>query len=273
MFDSLDSSSWASVLSPAQPLGNGALLRLKLARSPLANPVSGLFFMARCGIHSQADRFQNWNIYAPRPLFALSCLPFSDTSGESEWSVFLPRLDDPGYQWLLQRAAQDKLLLYGPYGNAFSLPQNHLRRALLVVADAVRMPLLMDWIHHFLDRGGRVTLILLGDNEQNNLLHTLPIQVEMQRHRSLESAGLSEAIRWADLLLAAVDSPNLYRLSHLIYTTRFRSSDEFAYAFVEADYLCGYGACLACTVPTATGGVTRACLHGPILPLSSLVST
>ena len=52
--------------------------------------------------------------------------------------------------------------------------------------------------------------------------------------------------------------------------TRLRVEPDFAYLLVQADLLCGSGACLACVVPTAGGGLTRTCVHGPVFDLTRL---
>lgn len=126
-------------------------------------------------------------------------------------------------------------------------------------------------------------------------VHTLPAD-HFEPGREFASGSqnridTTEIFRWADLIVMAVDASRLHSLAYELYTRRFQPQrpkrkprrtsnspstttagvESSLFAFVEADYLCGYGACLACTVPTAGGGVTRACIHGPILPLSRLV--
>lgn len=135
---------------------------------------------------------------------------------------------------------------------------------------------------------------LLSAAAAHALIQTLPIQIEVRQYnlppsdasaltQLSEDETFTELIRWADLRLLAVEPSRLAPLSFLIRQKRFQAirapkrstiepAETYDFAFVDASYLCGYGACLACTVPTAGGGVTRACLHGPIFPLDTLVS-
>ena len=66
-------------------------------------------------------------------------------------------------------------------------------------------------------------------------------------------------------------SINLDDLAEIIRNRRFRLEENYAHMLVRADLACGYGACLACVVPTANGGVTRACVHGPVIDLTRLI--
>jgi len=62
----------------------------------------------------------------------------------------------------------------------------------------------------------------------------------------------------------------LARVAGLVRERRFRLEEGFAQALVEADLVCGVGACLSCVVPLSSGGLTRACTHGPVLDLVRL---
>jgi len=75
--------------------------------------------------------------------------------------------------------------------------------------------------------------------------------------------------------------PTYQHLAYEIQQRRYRLEAGFAQVLVDADLMCGVGACLACVVPTAGGGFTRACVHGrftracvhgPVLDLTRLAS-
>lgn len=276
---------WATVSAPSQSAADRKTLTLHLPTPAPKNTVSGLFYLARCGIEDPADRFSDWNTYAPVALNAIACVARPDGS---EWTFLLPEAHKPGARWLATRDAHDKILLLGPYGNRLDLPLDASRRNLLVITDSARFLPLLSTVHAVLDQGGRVTMLGLATGDDpglaalQTLTQLLPLQVEVQRAGLApeDQDSLTAALRWADAALIAVAARHMYTLAYRIRMARFQdpapprnphqTDTEFAYVLTQADMLCGYGACLACTVPTASGGVTRACLHGPIFPLSRL---
>ena len=52
---------------------------------------------------------------------------------------------------------------------------------------------------------------------------------------------------------------------------KHRLSSEYDYANLDAGGLRGAGACMACVVQRSDGSLTRACVHGPVFPLSDLL--
>ena len=84
------------------------------------------------------------------------------------------------------------------------------------------------------------------------------------------SPSLADTLAWADLLCVASPTLQPELLAQSIRTARFRLEEGFAQILVDADLVCGVGACLACVVPTAGGGLTRACVHGPVIDLVKL---
>jgi dihydroorotate dehydrogenase electron transfer subunit len=172
--------------------------------------------------------------------------------------------------WLASRIANTRINLLGPWGQAYALAAH--TRTLLVLCDTARLPLTLPIIQSMLDQGGRVTLLIRGAAEVvTPLLPLIPIAVEV-RNLAVENwlANLGDGVRWADQLCAALPMGDYAPLAHALRTLRFKSDEAFASVFVTSDLICGTGACLACVVPTHDGSYTRACVHGPVMPLTAL---
>ena len=151
-------------------------------------------------------------------------------------------------------------------------------RNLLLIADAPRVMKIVGLADQILDRGGRVTLILLeesSDRIRSSLLAQLPIAAEL--HFLSDAAEWDEEmetmIRWADQLGAALPDHRLPDLARTVRHSRIRQEDGFALIYPDSDLVCGSGACLACVVPSAGGGLTRTCVHGPMLDLRRLAAS
>jgi NAD(P)H-flavin reductase len=272
---------WATVTSPPRPYADRTQLTVSMNHNAQSGLPTGLFFLARAGILHPSTRLDKWEIYLPCALPAIACQTTTSDDRmqpKTEWTLLLPPQSDPRHAWFAARQVGENILIFGPYGNRLNLNVSQSRQNLLVIARDDRLALVLEAIHQFLDQSGHVTVMLLAKEPEqplvHALVHALPLQVEVQHHQSLEPSGqFINTVRWADRILIVVENQELEALAYTIQRARFQTAhDELAYAYVIADYLCGYGACLACTVPTASGGITRACVHGPIFPLSALVA-
>jgi hypothetical protein len=126
-----------------------------------------------------------------------------------------------------------------------------------------------------LDRGGQVSLVLLeeqpGEADVAALRPRLPLSLELRTVATAAWVGdIASDLRWADQLCAALPTPRLPPLAEAIRQARLRLESGFAFTLVDADLACGYGACLACSVPLANGSLTRSCIHGPVFDLIEL---
>jgi hypothetical protein len=239
---------------------------------------AGRYFLARCGAQSWEERLTQWSIYVRRPLYAGEVRRLDDE--QAAWTLSATAgltdapigLTDVGIAWLSRRLPGERINLIGPLGTGF--PQPDPSQNTLLAVDLRHLPIMQPLIEAALDRRGRVTLIVRADDDvAPDALHKgLPIAVELRLARTLdELAGhLQETLLWADRLCAALPDLDSAKLADLIRQTRLRVEPEFAYVLVQADLLCGSGACLACVVPTAGGGLTRACVHGPVFDLTRL---
>ncbi len=251
--------------------------RLRVLVPPgLADPrheMAGRYVLARCATESGVRRGEDWGVYLRRPLFLSGRVEWTD---EEEWTFFVPRCDDPGYVWLAQLTDGAMLNLLGPFGNGFQIHEQS--RNLLLVADLRRqegeLPRLMPLIEPMLNRGGRVTLVARAERSLSAaLLDTLPFALEV--HTVYEEdewrRALGETVRWADQVCAALPAERFSAFHQILRDHRFHLDDGFGQVLVHADLLCGVGACLACVIPLPRGGLTRACMHGPVFDLKQLV--
>ncbi len=253
-----------------------ALLPLLLPAGLSQAGVGGRFWLARCGPNSGAatvaERTEHWEIYLRRPLYAAMQHPIDAPAPLERWELLLPLTADPGYRWLAAQPEGAPINLLGPFGTGYQLQPT--ARNLLLLADSTHWPLLLGLGDQMLDRGGRVTLLLRLESQPQSraIREQLPIPMEMRLATDEEhwQAHLAETIHWADQIAVALPWPALVPLAQAIERHRFRFETNFAHALVQADLLCGVGACLACAVPTREGGYTRACVHGPVFDLKTL---
>ncbi len=293
-----DGTITAIVAAPPYIVRGSLQLALALPKRLDAECAAGRFILARCGAQSAAERATQWSIYLRRPLYVAARPQRGTADDQSIWQFCAPLLpaahpttftsvhsassmppnaaeiDDAGYAWLAQRQTGEVLNLTGPYGNSFPLPS--LVRRLLLLADPARLSLLVPLIDAALDRGGQVSLLLLAEHSGlvavEAMRASLPLSVELH---TLEAAawpggGLAANLRWADQLCVALTPQHLPPVAEAIRQARLRFESGFAFALIEADLACGYGACLACVVPLANGSLTRACVHGPVFDLLEL---
>jgi len=284
-----DSTILAVIHSEARTVGSSSVLSLRLPAEIYASyqtgnsalSLAGCYFLARCCEPVQ-DGYAPFDgpLYYRRALFVAGQKTLAhDPVTESVWTLILPQIDDPGYQWLDQRQFGDWINLLGPFGKGFQLQTES--RNLLLMADLSQVCKLLPLIEQMLDRGGHVLLLLnvakdvSGNFNVQNIVTNLPLAVEV---RIIEEDSwaegwqpqLKELLRWADQLCVAAEMTVYQPLAYEIQQQRYQLEAGFAQVLVDADLLCGVGACLACVVPTANGGVTRACVHGPVLDLTVL---
>lgn len=266
----------ATITAPLRPLDSAALVTLRLPAGLAQGIVAGRYFLARCGAQTLEERKENWQIYLRRSLFVATqrqAMSEAEPAEQDEtWELVLPSSPDPGYRWLAGQTVGATINLLGPFGQGFTLTPHS--RHLLLLATTTQAPTLLSLLDPVLDKGGHVTLVLYTDSAKDNpLLPLLPIPVEVRLATNEQQwqKHLTETVPWADQLCAAVPSAMFPMLADLIRRKRFRLDTGFAQVLVAADLVCGVGACLACLIPLASGGYTRACVHGPVFDLAQLV--
>ncbi len=278
-----------SRVRPSHPFS----IRLPSKAGPQFETLSGLYFLARCSTAVGAERGDDFSVFPRLPLFVCGRQAHDKYD---RWQVYSPAnpaengaQPEPapeagrhsrggGSDWLAQRASGDLLNLLGPFGNGFTLtpgPHN-----LLILVDIREEPswfwLLLPLCEQALDRGSRVTLLIRAtdDGSVSGLVRQLPVQVEARTVSNERQwfDQIQSTIAWSDQLCAGVPPESYGDLLGIVRSARFRVDRNFAQVLVRADLLCGVGACLACAVPTARGGYTRACVHGPVFDLTALAA-
>lgn len=302
-----DGTFTAHVDAQFQPSTDFGLLSMAAPISLNPENIAGKYYLARCGAQTDFERTHNWGIYFRRPLFITSYrqLPSGDsephleTGERATFQVMIPyqpfiriaegvpfgsditanetlSIADPGYAWLSALDENESVNLMGPFGNGFSLRDD--ARNLLLIAQQGRVAKLLPLVELMLNRGGRVTILVRTfsaqeqESLQSFLLPLLPIAVELRLAQSdkVWKEHLSETLVWADQVCAALPQSKLSGLTMLIRDKRFLVQEAFAQVLVDADLICGVGACLACVVSTANDGHTRACVNGPVFDLTRL---
>lgn len=276
-----------SAILPGQTIA----VRLPANLIPQFPIMGGRYFLVRCGCPAEIDGEGDWTRLLRRPLFVCGrqkmdrderwlLVPSSgrinEENDKESSSAKAEYGSDAGLAWLAKRESGDSLDLLGPFGNGFSLMPE--MQNLLLLADIEDDPAwfwkLFPLCEQTLDRGGRVTFLIRAAKEESvaGLVPFLPVQVEVRTtlgaSQWLEQAG--STLAWADQVCAGVPAESYGELLTLVRTARFRVDRNFAQVLVNADLLCGVGACLVCAIPTAGGGLTRACVHGPVFDLTDL---
>ena len=265
-----DGTLTALSAAPSRSQAGALLLTLRMPVGLARERLAGRYFLARCGAQTEWERAEHWQFYLRRPLFVVNRQRSSAADSEI-WHVSAPASDDPGLQWLAHLAEDAPVNLIGPLGNGVALLPS--TRNLLILAEPARAPALLPAVEPVLDRGGHVTLALRSDAAVDpDLLAALPMAVEVRQvGDGAWPALLAETVRWADQIVAVLPAVDFPSLAETIRQRRFRLEPGFALMLVESDLVCGYGACLACVIPTANGGYTRSCVHGPVFDLVELV--
>lgn len=268
-----DGTITAVVAEAAETLGNGSLLRLHLPITTFSALISGRYFLARCGVESQAERFEQWQFCLRKPLLAVTHRPTSQDDGMpvAEWAFYLPQSSDSGSVWLHEAKRGSAINLLGPFGNGFQL--HPLAQRMLILFDSERSLTMLALTEQALDVGKKVAVLIKGESLKNTLISRLSIAVEVHYAADAQEwdTQLVALLRWADQLCTTLPRNDWPALARLIRQQRSRFDTNFAQVLVEADLVCAVGACLACVVPLADEGLTRACIHGPVLDLAKLI--
>ena len=283
------------VTRAAYAIGNHLLLDFAVPANVLHGSVAGKFFMARCTngepVPVSADRFvslrSDWGVYLRRPLFVTRLRTAIDLPDAIIVTVWLPQNRDIGYRRLRAMAVGSRLNLLGPYGRVFQLPVH--ARHLLLATQRDFAPLALPAADEMLDRGGRVTLVVRNEQEgttqgsiqnaepassmESGLLALFPIAVEIQFASQTDQwlECIDNGVNWADSMVIMDTALSPQGWADRIRQRRLALAKEFAHIFVPADLLCCTGACMSCVVLRTNGSLTRACMHGPLFPLTELI--
>jgi dihydroorotate dehydrogenase electron transfer subunit len=200
---------------------------------------------------------------------------------DESWMLRIPPGGDWGHAWLRAAPIGTEIDCLGPVGTGYSLPDGVRNLLCLGQGDATWM--LLPAIARAEASGLSVTLAMEAASARDLMpVQRLPAAVEyhtaIRRQSAIPPGGAStmpdgvvqflpELLLWADAVLA-VGSLDFYaELVAAVRAARFGLSRGFAQVLYPVTFLCGVGACQACTADVA-GGRRRVCLRGPVFDLA-----
>lgn len=219
----------------------------------------GQFIMVRCG-----------DYLLPRPL---SIHRLAEESRTVKLAFLLNVVGKCTY-WLSRRQIGDKVELFGPLGNGYSIyPDSH---HLLLVAGGIGIAPL-----HFLAREAvnqsRAVTLLLGAPTATYLYPTYLLPAEVQVITATEdgSAGkkgmvtdlLPDFVDWADQIFACGPTsmyPDMANKNQRLLKTKPIQLS------LEVRMGCGFGVCYGCTVRTKNG-LKQVCKDGPVFDFDEIL--
>ena len=231
-----------------------------LESAPIASTAQpGQFVMVRCGESTE------------HPLRR----PLSIHQGDGSKIAVLFEVVGKGTTWLSQREVGDKVDIFGPLGNGFSIyPTSH---NLLSVAGGIGIAPLYFLAEKALEQGCSVTL-LHGASRTAHLYpeHLLPPGLELIIATEDGSVGrkgmitdfLPDFADRADQIFACGPMP-MYR-DIVLRKQELRLKEKPVQISLEVRMGCGLGVCYACTVKTKNG-LKQVCQDGPVFDLDDII--
>ncbi len=202
-------------------------------------------------------------------------------TGDESWVVRIPPGGDWGHAWLRAAPIGTAIDCLGPVGAGYRLPDNV--RNLLCLGQGDAAWLLLPAIARAEASGLSVTLAMEAAGVRDLIpVQRLPAAIEyhtaIRRQRAISPGGvwatpdgvaqfLPELLPWADAVLAAGSLDFYAGLVAAVRAVRFELSRGFVQVLYPVTFLCGVGACQACTADV-TGGRRRVCLRGPVFDLA-----
>ena len=202
--------------------------------------------------------------------------PFSihQVINKEELALYFAVLEDgKGTEWLSEQQAGDRVNLFGPLGNGFSLaPDSH---NLLLVAGGMGIAPLYFLAEETLSQGASVRLLYGTANVHRYPESNLPSGINLVAatedgtvgHHGMVNELLPHYIDWADHVFAC-GPVNMYydmyrKRDALLKTKPVQVSLEIRMG-------CGRGVCYGCTIKTKSG-LKKVCEHGPVFDLDDIL--
>jgi len=222
---------------------------------PTAQP--GQFVMVRCG-----------DYLLPRPL------SIHHLADKGDKLALLFNVTGKGTGWLAQRKTGDKIDLFGPLGNGFSIQP--ASRNLLLVAGGMGIAPLYFLAQEAIKKGYSVKLLYGTPNRHRYPDDLLPAQMELISVTEDGSIGrkgmvtdiLPDFADWADQVFACGPLP-MYR-DMACRKRELKLEGKPIQVSLEMRMGCGLGVCYACTVKTKTG-LKQVCRDGPVFDLDDIL--
>lgn len=221
--------------------------------------IPGQFVMVKCG--RECTMARPFSIHA--------------VSRESIAIYFNVLEEGRGTHWLAERKTGEKIELYGPLGNGFTIDTNAFN-LLLIAGGAGIAPL--RFLCQEAQRGGRTVTLLMGAQAKNQLypekmlpsgINQLIVATEdgSAGKKGLVTHLLPGHIEKADQVFACGPVP-MYRT--MFASNRELLKDKQAQVSLEVRMGCGLGICYSCTVKTRQG-LKQVCKDGPVFMLDEVL--
>jgi len=220
----------------------------------------GQFVMVRCGKECTLPR------------------PFSihQVNDKGDIALFFAVWEDgKGTKWLSQRRKGDKVELFGPLGNGFSIQPSSPN--LLLLAGGIGIAPLCFLAEKALKQECSVTM-MLGASTATQLYprHLLPAQVELiiatedrtDGREGMITDFLPDFAGRADQIFACGPMPMYYDMA--LRKKELKLGGKSAQISLEMRMGCGLGVCYGCTVKTKNG-LKQVCQDGPIFDLDEII--
>jgi dihydroorotate dehydrogenase electron transfer subunit len=230
-------------------------------------PDAGQFYMLA------AD--SRWGGEDGRPYLARAfSVADAEDQGDGQRLDFLGQAVGPGTRRLCDLSPGERLWVTGPLGRGFSPPSQLSPGAAgaILVGGGIGVAPLAIWRRR-LAEAGTPTRVLLGFRDRANSGGTELFDCSEVRfasedghrgHRGYVTDLLSVMLEGDDAETAAVYACGPPAMLEAVRTLCAAAGVACELA-MEAPMACGFGACMGCAIPLASGGYMRLCLDGPVV--------
>jgi len=250
----------ATIISNSEVMPGVYLIWLESA--PIASTTQpGQFVMVRCGEDAE------------HPLRR----PLSIHQGDGSKIALLFEVVGKGTTWLSQREVGDKVDIFGPLGNGFSIyPTSH---NLLLVAGGIGIAPLYSLASSASKEGYSIKILLGARTAIQLYLKTYQSQAIKAEFVLVTEDGTTDEkgiitnlipkyVDWADQIFACGPMP-MYR-DMVLRKQELRLKEKPVQISLEVRMGCGLGVCYGCTVKTKNG-LKQICQDGPIFDLDEII--
>jgi dihydroorotate dehydrogenase electron transfer subunit len=245
----------------------GANWRLRLGVQGWPGFEPGQFVMLSPGARSRAERFDP---LLPRPMAVFRAAPMD---GGADVEV-LYKVTGRGTQLLAEARVRERVGVVGPLGQPFPLPSRRQRAVL--VGGGTGVASLFELAAR-VSRSTRVEVLLgarriedvmgLRDFQELGVNVSVSTEDGSSGRRGLVTELLENALSRAEASIVYACGPTamMQRCAELC-----AARGQRCLVSLENTMACGFGVCLGCAVPRATGGTTLVCCDGPIFDAGAI---